>query len=258
MTGAGRTAVAVVVPIVAVALIALAGLWLWRRRKQRKDAEEMRRKEVEEYGFNPNNDPTLPVIAGGGVRHNDGSYPMTEEGGAGYRGWGSTAATSTAGRKASTTLGGSVAGGAATGRAYSDPNSASTGAPVSDGYSGDPLVAAGNGRPPSDDSEPLGAMGPAASGNRTSDVHRGPSNASSHYSAAGRSDASGDPSVPGGAYGAAQYYASDGPYVDQFGGGPAEISGQPIIRDNLARRATRIENPSHFAPQPSAGISQNF
>lgn len=248
---------AVVVPIVAVALIALAGLWLWRRRKQRHDAAEMRRKEVEEYGFNPNDGPSLPVLAGG--RTADGSYPMTEDV-SGYRGWGSTAAGSSAGRKPSTTLGASsVAGGAIAGRAYSDPNSASPGAPVSDGHSGDHLVAGGNGHANSDDSEPLGAMGPAASGNRGNGINREASNASSHYSAAGRSDASGDPPVPGGAYGAAQYYSSDGPYADHYGsGGPAEVSGQPVIRDNMARRATRIENPSHFAPQASAGISQNF
>jgi hypothetical protein len=36
------------------------------------------------------------------------------------------------------------------------------------------------------------------------------------------------------------------------------MSGQPVIRDNQARRATRIENPSHFPTQASAGISQNF
>ena len=95
----------------------------------------------------------------------------------------------------------------------------------------------------------MGAMGPSAASN----VHRGASNASSSYSAAGHSDASGDAPLPGGAYGAAQYYSSDGPY-----GNPAEVSGQPIIRDNLARRATRIENPSHFPTQASAGISQNF
>jgi len=97
-------------------------------------------------------------------------------------------------------------------------------------------------------------------------MHRGPSNASSSYSAANRSDASGEGALPGGAYGAAQYYSGDanygGPYADQaYGSSPpgrAEMSGQPVIRDNLARRATRIENPSHFPTQASAGISQNF
>lgn len=248
LTGAGRTAVAVVVPIVGVALLALIGLWFWRRRKQRKDAEELRRKEVEEYGFNPNNDPTLPAIgmAGGAAGGSDGPIPMREEG-SGYRGWGTTTAAGSSGRKASTTLSGGGAG-----RAYSDGTSPSQG-PLSDALSGDPLVGGHSG-----ETETLGAMGPAAGANRGGDINRGPSNASSSYSVANRSDGSGEQAVPGGAYGAAQYYASEGPYADDGRGGPAEASGQPVIRDNLARRATRIENPSHFPTQASAGISQNF
>lgn len=235
-----------VVPIVAVAIIALAALWFWRRRKQRKDAEELRRKEVEEYGFNPNADPTLPAVGVvGGAAAGGGGYEMREEGN-GYRGWGSTTAGTSTGRKASTQL----SGGVAAGRAYSDGTSPSQGAAVSDARSGDPLVnGTTNGRPNSGDAEPMGAMGPAAASN----VHRGASNASSSYSAANHSDASGEQAIPGGAYGAAQYYSTDGPY-----GGPAEMAGQPVIRDNLARRATRIENPSHFPTQSSAGISQNF
>ena len=241
-------------PIVAVALIALLALWFWRRRKQRKDAEELRRKEVEEYGFNPNNDPTLPAIGMVGSAGADGSAQMREES-AGYRGWGSTAQASS-GRKASTTMSGGAAG------AYSEATTAA--GPVSDTRSGDPLVG-GNGRPTSDEGEHLGAMGPAASTNRGGDIHRGISNASSSYSAGRQSDGSDEQPVPGG-YGAAQYYASENPYGDAgYGGGAgagrggaAEVQGQPVIRDNLARRATRIENPSHFPTQASAGISQNF
>lgn len=208
---------------------------------------------MEEYGYNPNNDPTLPGV---GVVGGDGPYEMREDGSSGYRGWGTTAVAST-GRKASTTLsGGQSVGGI--GMAYSDGTSPTHGA-LSDTRSDHPLVE-GQSEP-----ETLGSMGPAASGNRTGDINRGPSNASSSYSAANRSDASGEGPMAGGAYGA-QYYSNDqyggggNPYSDTPYGSPpgrAEMSGQPVIRDVQARRNTRIENPAHF-PQQSAGISQNF
>lgn len=230
----GTIAVAVVVPIVAVALILVALIFLWRRRKARKDAEELRRKEVEEYGYNPNNDPTLPAVG-----RSDGAFEMREDGAsAGYRGWGTTAVASS-GRKTSTTHSGPI------GMAYSD-SSPSRG-PVSDTHSDNRLMGEGEG---------MGAMGPAAAANRT-DIHRGPSNASSSYSAANRSDGSGEGGGP--AYYSNQY-ESGNPYGDAQYGNPhaqAEMGGQPIIRDVEARRNTRIENPAHF-PQQSAGISQNF
>lgn len=249
-----------IVPIAAVALLVLAGLWFWRRRKAQRDADEIRRKEVEEYGYNPNEDPTVPAIGGiGGVKAaGDGPFEMREDGP--YRGWGATAA-GYGGRKASTTVGST----APVPMAYSEGTSPSQ-APVSDSRSGDTLIGSPNGRPVSDGSEEvLGAMGPAAAANRGGDMHRGPSNASSSYSAANHSDASGEGPLPGGSYGAAQYYDNAGygnPYTEPtYGSSPpgrAEMSGQPVIRDNLARRATRIENPSHFPAQASAGISQNF
>jgi hypothetical protein len=234
--------VAVVVPIVAVALILVALLFLWRRRKARKDGEELRRKEVEEYGYNPNNDPTLPAV--GGTR--DGAFEMREDGSSGYRGWGTTAVASS-GRKASTTQSGPI------GMAYSD-SSPSRG-PVSDTRSDNHLMGEG---------EVLGAMGPAAAANGRGDIHRGPSNASSSYSVANRSDGSGEMGQSGAAYYSNQY-ESGNPYGDaqygnnnaQGGRGAAEMGGQPVIRDVEARRNTRIENPAHF-PQQSAGISQNF
>jgi len=205
----------------------------------------LRRKEVEEYGYNPNNDPTLPP----GAAASDGAYEMREEGSSGYRGWGTTAVSSS-GRKASTTL-----SGGGIGMAYSEGTSPSQAGPISDTRSDNPLV---DGRPISDEAEALGVMGPAASGNR--DINRGPSNASSSYSAANRSDGSGEIPVAGGAYYNNQYDTGN-PYGEtQYGSPPdnrAEMSGQPIIRDVQARRNTRIENPSHF-PQQSAGISQNF
>jgi hypothetical protein len=248
------------VPIVAVALILLAGLFFWKKRKQRKDAEELRRKEVEEYGYNPNDDPTLPPVGGvaGGTAGSDGPFEMREDG-QGYRGWGATTAAGSSGRKASTTMSSAVPAGVA----YSDGTSPTRG-PTSDTRSDNPLVDS-NGRPLSGESEQLGAMGPAAAGNRNGDIHRGPSNASSSYSVGARSDGSGEGAVPGGAYGQAQYYSGGDNYGGAYGEGqygspprPAEMGGQPIIRDNLARRATRIENPSHFPSQASAGIAQNF
>lgn len=250
----GTIAVAVVVPIIAVALIVLAGLFFWRKRKARKDAEDLRRKEVEEYGYNPNNDPTLPAVGVVGSGGNDGPYEMREDGSSGYRGWGTTAVGSS-GRKASTTVsGGQSAGGI--GMAYSEGTSPTHG-PVSDTRSDNPLV---DGRPLSPEAEALGAMGPAASGNRSGDINRGPSNASSSYSAANRSDGSGE-NVPAGAPFYNNQYDTGNPYGPEttYGSPPgrAEMSGQPVIRDVQARRNTRIENPSHF-PQQSAGISQNF
>jgi hypothetical protein len=202
---------------------------------------------VEEYGYNPNNDPTLPPIgaAGGG-----GEYEMGEEGSTGYRGWGTTAVGSSTGRKASTMSGGHSAGGI--GVAYSEGTSPSHAGAVSDSRSDNPLV---GGHEP----EVLGAMGPAASGNRSGDINRGPSNASSSYSAANRSDGSGEVGPSGGAYYGNQYDAGN-PYSNEqpYGSPPGrtEMPAQPIIRDVQARRNTRIENPSHF-PQ-SSGISQNF
>jgi hypothetical protein len=254
LSQAGKTAIEVTVPIVAVALIVLALVFFLRKRSQRQTARELRKKEVEEYGYNPNDDPTLPAV---GVKASgDGPFQMQEDGG--YRGWGAKTVGSSA-RKASTTVSGGQAG-----MAHSGGQSPTHG-PVSDSRSGDTLIGSPTGRPTSDGSEILGAMGPATTANRAGDMHRGPSNASSSYSAANRSDGSGDQPMSGGPYGQAQYYSSEGgyggPYADTYGGqtgGRAEMGGQPVIRDNLARRATRIENPSHFPTQASAGISQNF
>ena len=263
---------AVVVPVVAVALIVLALLFFWRRRKQRKDAEELRRKEVEEYGFNPNNDPTLPAVGAMGAAGAAGSFgdepsEMRETDGSGYRGWGATPASA---RKASTTL---SSGNGAIGMARSDsgsnpggyaPGSPTNGtAPNSDVHSGDPLVGSPNGRPLTAGSETLGALGaaPAAMSN-SRDIRRGPSNASSAYSGANRSDASGEASVPGGAPG--PHYYNDGTYYDEaipqhgpYGDGTYG-GGQPVIRDVQARRDTRIESPLVFPQQGNAGIAQNF
>ncbi|KAH7153118.1 hypothetical protein EDB81DRAFT_446689 [Dactylonectria macrodidyma] len=236
-----KVAIGVVVPIAAIVILALVGLFWWKKRRARKQNEEERRKEVEDYAYNPNADPTIPAVGMGG----DGSYEMREDASSGYRGWGNTTVGST-GRKASTTMSGGQ-----TGQAYSDITSPT--AHMSDGRSGEPLMDGSY----SPEGEILGAMGPSAANNRGADVHRGPSNASSSYSAA-RSDGS-DPM--GTSYGAGgtyyDQYGQNNPYSDNYNGQRPDVPGAPVIRDNPARRNTRIESPSHY-PQQSAGISQNF
>lgn len=252
LSSGGKIAIAVVVPVVAIALLLLAGIFLWRKRKARQNNEEERRKEVEEYGFNPNHDPTLPAVGMGSEMAEDSS---------GYRGWGNTATSSN--RKASTTL--------TSGMTFSDSNSnpggyntphSPTGGAYSEG-SNDPLV---NGRRETLDSDGLGALGAGAIGgaapNSTQNqagVQRGVSNASSSYSAANRSDASGE--YPGmGAGNTNDYYDNQG-YYQQGPYGQSDPYGagqQPVIRDVSARRNTRIENPSVFPQQGNSGIAQNF
>lgn len=226
-----------VVPIAAIALLAIFGLWWWRKRKARQESEEERRKEVEDYAYNPNADPTVPAVGLG-----TDSYEMREEGSSGYRGWGSTTAAGSMGRQPSTTMSGGKTAGTLSdgGHTRGNPSDAKTD-PNMDGATASP------------DGEILGAMGPSTANNRNGDVRRGPSNASSSYSAAGRSDGSDGGMYPG-----------NGAYYEQYGqngyGGDQraqELGGQPVIRDNPARRNTRIENPSHY-PQQSAGIAQNF
>ncbi|KID74094.1 uncharacterized protein G6M90_00g033600 [Metarhizium brunneum] len=231
-----KVAIGVVVPIAAIALLALVGLFWWRKRRARQESEEERRKEVEDYSYNPNADPTIPAVGLG-----TDNYEMRDEGGSGYRGWGSTTAAGSMGRKTSTTMSGGMTAGA-----FSDGGGHTRGNPSE--TKTDPTVDGSS----SPDGEIMGAMGPSAANNRGGDVHRGPSNASSSYSATGRSEGS-DVGI----------YANGGGYYDQYGQNPygdqraQELGGQAVIRDNPARRNTRIENPSHY-PQQSAGIAQNF
>lgn len=231
-----------VVPIAAVAILVVLGLWLWRKRKARKEAAEERRKEVEDYTYNPNADPTIPGSGSGG------GYEMKEDSSSGYRGWGSTTLGGSTGRKASTTMsGGMVSDTPYSDQPYSDGNS-----PTRATHPGEPLMS--NGGHHSPEGEILGAMGPSTANNRGGNVRRGPSNASSSYSAGAPSDGSGE---IGQAYGGDQYYAQYDPYTEN-GAYNSPPGGQPVIRDNPARRNTRIENPSHFPQNQSAGISQNF
>ncbi|KAI9734853.1 MAG: hypothetical protein M1834_001932 [Cirrosporium novae-zelandiae] len=266
LSNSGKIAIAVVVPVVVVALLVLLGLFLWRKRKQRKDAEELRRKEMEEYGFNPNQDPTLPAV---GSDYPDEPSEIHEDN-SGYRGWGNTSS----GRKQSTQLSSGLGGigmafsdGGSNPDAYGHPVSPTQGTnPSSETNSGEALM--GNRRPQSGDTDGVGALGNGSgpgpvvmsgAGNNEKDIHRGPSNASSAYSAGHRSDSSGEAPIPVGSLGPDGGYYNDampqhGPYGDGTYGG----SGQPIVRDVQARRNTRIESPSIFPQQGNAGIAQNF
>ncbi|EGP83117.1 Ca2+-modulated nonselective cation channel polycystin [Zymoseptoria tritici IPO323] len=235
LSTAGTTAIAVVIPVVVVAALVLAGIFFWRRRKQKKAAEELRRNEVEDYGFNPNNDPTLPAVA------SEHGLEMTEDSG-GYRGWGVAGA----------------ADGGSNGypRTGNSPNGG-----ISEAHSGDGLMQNQRDTMSSDDLAALGAA-PVAGGN-AAQVHRGPSNASSTYSAAGRTDASDE--GPGGmpqSYEAYNPntgfgYGQHGPYGDGTYGGTGQEGGMPIVRDVSARRNTRIQQPGNYQ-QGNSGIAQNF
>lgn len=236
------------VPVVAVALFLIAGIWFWKRRKAAKNAEEERRKEIEDYAYNPNTDPTLPPV--GGVAADGPAYEMRDDQASGYRGWGSTAVGSAATKPPTTRSGGGHTGGA-----YSDATGGTYGN-FSDSRSGDVMMDGHGDGAYSPEGEILGALGPSAAANRA-DIRRGPSNASSSYSAGARSDGS---DGAGAAYVNQYYdqYAGANPYAgDAYNQRPSELPGQPIIRDNPARRNTRIESPSQY-PQQSAGISQNF
>lgn len=246
------------IPIVAIAALLLFGFWFWRKRKARKSAEEMRKNEMAEYGFNPNNDPSL---APAGASYQEDQSEMTEDN-SGYRGWGAT----TSNRKTSRTLGSSQPGmsdsGSQPGGYYqqSSPNA------YSDAYSADPLMQGhaegGDGVGALGGAAAAGAAGGVAAGglgrNRSQGgVRRGPSNASSAYSNNAPSEASSDaPSVPRPYYEQEVYnefsQPQHGPYGDGSYGGE-----QPIVRDVQARRNTRIERAPTF-PQQQGGISQNF
>ncbi|TQS35539.1 hypothetical protein Golomagni_04040 [Golovinomyces magnicellulatus] len=245
LTGGGKIAVAVVTPIVAVTLIVLAFLFLFRRRKQRKHAEELRRKEVEEYGYNPNQDPTFPVI--GSI---NGNYQQeVREESAGYRGWGTTAPD--AGRKTSTTLSGNeypVTGDI--GLAYSEGESPTYGT-ISDTKSDNALITELN--TSTIEQDHLGNLVPAVAKNTVGDINREASNASSSYSAANRSDASGEVIGYYNPSNKPKGYGSGAPH--DATAGLAEMAAHPVIRDVQARRNTRIESPSHFPQQSSELIS---
>ncbi|KIW31276.1 uncharacterized protein PV07_02937 [Cladophialophora immunda] len=258
LSSGAKIAIAVIIPIAVIAALFLIGFFCWRKRKARKNAEELRKSEMAEYGFNPNSDPTLGVAAAAYTDNQSEGQDDTS----GYRGWGATSSN----RKASTTLGsnGRAAGGLALSESSSQPGGYATQASpnaTSDQYSADPLM---NGHPESGDG--VAALGTTGGLSRhrsgTGDIRRGPSNASSAYSSGHHSEASSEaPQMPGPYYQEEVPYniyneanAGHGPYGDGSYGGAGT---QPVIRDNQARRNTRIERAPTF-PQAQGGISQNF
>jgi LPXTG-motif cell wall-anchored protein len=275
-----KVVIAVVVPIVGVALIAIALLFFWKKRRRDKEmVAEQRRKEVEDYSFNPNS-PAGAMITGGANSSNgeDAPYNMSES--AGYRGWGST----NGGRKVP--IGASVGsapafspvGMAYTENTYVDSNgykgiAPSPGAPSTDGgMSNAPLINPSQGnRPGTADSGPtIGGVAGGIVGNgqgpKNADhegIRRGISNASSNYSAMTVSDNS--DGIPPGPYDA-QYYAADGGYDEghNYSGPyqqyPDAAYVPPVIREVSARRNTQIETPAshHYPQQGNSGIAQNF
>ena len=251
-TGA-TTAIAVVIPVAVVALLVGLGIFFWRKRKQRKSAEEERRKEVEEYNYNPNGDPTLPAIGS-----EAGGAQMTEDHSSGYRGWGAATASN---RKASTNLSGGHT------QQLSDSGSNTYGNPssptghYSDGHSSDPLY-----HRDTMNSDDIGALGVASAGaaaGNSGGIRRGPSNASSAYSAGDHSEGSEEPPpMPTMNHGYDQNatqgygYGQHGPYGDGSYGGHQD-GGMPVVRDLNARRNTRIQ-PGGAYQQGNSGIAQNF
>ncbi|EME38577.1 hypothetical protein DOTSEDRAFT_75931 [Dothistroma septosporum NZE10] len=265
LSTAGTTAVAVVVPVVVVALLVLGGIFFWRKRKQKKASEEQRRKEIEDYGFNPNNDPTLPAVA------SDNGAEMSEDT-SGYRGWGAATGSN---RKMSTTLSGGHTQGQlsdAGSNAYDGQLGAGSVSPTggnSDGHSGDHLMHQRRETMNSDIGSLGGIGGAPVAGTAAAGVgvKRGPSNASSTYSAGNHSDVSDGP-PPGGMGMSQSYeaynpnsgfgYSQHGPYGDgTYGGVAQDGNGMPIVRDVSARRNTRIQQPGNYQ-QGNSGIAQNF
>lgn len=261
LSTAATTAIAVVIPVVVVGLLVGLGIWFWRKRKSKKNAAEQRQKEMEDYSYNPNGDPTLPAIgsdAGTGTQ-------MAEDHASGYRGWGAAAGMAS-NRKQSTTLsagnthdlGGSGAG-SDYGAQYGGYNTSPHGN-MSDGHSGDPMLHNQRSTMGSDDLAELGT-GPAA-GAAAGGIRRGPSNASSAYSAGARSDDDPPPmpGPPGQAYdynpNAGYGYGQAGPYGDGSYGGNTQPD-MPVVRDVSARRNTRIQ-PGGAYQQGNSGIAQNF
>lgn len=219
-------------------------MYLWRKRKQKKQAEEARRKEVEDYGYNPNNQPTLPVVA------TDGHSEMAEDSSVGYRGWG--AGKSSARNPSTTISNGHTQGQPSDSGSNNGGLSTSPTAFGSDTQSGE-MYQQPHDTMTSDDLAALGAA-PAATANR--DMRRGPSNASSSYSMGHASDSSDQGLSHHNTYESGQGYAygQHGPYGDgSYGGG----DGMPVVRDVSARRNTRIEQGGTYQ-QGNSGIAQNF
>jgi hypothetical protein len=202
LSSAGKTAIAVVIPILAVGALIFVAILLWRRRARNQAAEEERRKEVEAYGYNPNDQSgigraTLPAVAAGddeNLPELPGAGVAAAGAGYGYRGWGGPATGGVGARAPSSTAvsnsppypeNSMYAGAKSPAQGYHDG--------ASDGYG------PGHTRNGTMDSETIGVMGAAGA---QPPLNRGPSNASSTYSTgqASRHSAGDDypiPLVPG-------------------------------------------------------------
>ena len=264
LSSGGTIAIAVVIPIVAIALIIAFLIFFFKRRNRRDQEKKDIQKQMAEYGYNPNNDATLIPAA---AAYTDNASETAEENN-GYRGWGNTSSTQ---RKPSTTMG-SGNKRVANGNALSDDSYGYANG-AHNAYSPEPLsgdtlngpgelAATGVG---------VGAAGAAlARHTSNSDVHRGPSNASSAYSSGQgqRSELSADeaPGMPG------PYYHEEvphniyneashrqGPYGDGTYGGPPAGGNQPMVQNVGARQNPRIERTPNFGQQGGGpSIAQNF
>jgi hypothetical protein len=205
---------------------------------------------MEAYQYNPNDDPTLPVV---GVK-DDGLVDDN----AGYRGWGPAGSVGV-GRKPSTNASSGVP-------QYSDPGTlVQPASPTHGGYAADTQGnTMGHHRNGTMDSDVMGnlapmvggaAVGGAAGAAGGAGLHRGVSNASSTYSNNAPSNHShNDYPIPYNPNNQEYYtdnnYYQAGPY-DGSGNG-----GQPVMRESPARRLQQVQDPG-VNPQ-HGGISRNF
>lgn len=230
----------------------------------------MRQKEMADYGYNPNNDPTL--VPAMGVYSDNASDTVDESG---YRGWGTT---STAQRKPSTNLGSGNRGPLGMAVSDSSSNPAAHGHPgFSSGHPSEPLSGETLHSPisPLDGAVAGGLAGGAAgaAGERrksNSNIQRGTSNASSAYSSGHAiSELSDEPAggvpgpyhhdeVPYNIYSEAQ--PRHGPFGDgSYGVGRGGAGNQqPVIQNVGARRDPRIERVPTLPQQGGPTIAQNF
>ncbi|RPA87022.1 hypothetical protein BJ508DRAFT_95050 [Ascobolus immersus RN42] len=266
LQGGGKIAVAVAIPIVGVALIAMAVLFFWKRHRKNKQSVAERRKEVEEYGYNPNKDA---MGGAGGVGTDspgvsDEPYEMQDNHtDGGYRGWGSTAArryTNTAPSTGVGSLSPVVGGYMYEKEAYGNPgqhspNGQYVGGLAPSDHNSDTPMNRDSYRPSTAESTTMGGeMGPLGVVNGGHDngqagLNRGISNASSNYSAF-HSDHSNE-----------LHYATYGNTMDDYDyAGNRKSIHSPVIQTVEARRHTRIETPTnmHYPQQGNSGIAQNF
>lgn len=252
LSGGGKIAVAVVVPIAAVTVLVLAVIFIFRRRKQRKHAEELRRKEVEEYGYNPNQDPTYPNLSPslGPQKPHD-----MQEDNTGYRGWGNT--MSPVGRKTSPAISPTPAN--------NMPNAAGIGIAYSEGehdtHGTMPDTKFDNSLLPENpflahQRDSYGAIAPTTQ--QGTNINRGFSHSSSDSAG---NQSGGSKELDGSPFENTENVSlNDENNVQNPSptSGPVEMAAQPVIRDVQARRNTRIESPTHFPRLHNTGISQNF